>query len=369
MQLACQALGGKVQSAPAREYGRAPIARSANARRDDLFAGVARRHASLDEPRRPGRRASSDDFVPLAATDTCPHRRGEAPHAADLRPAVPPRSDAHAEGKTILAQLPHQRLRLPRHLEAGRLRRARRSRDDPRAGRRRPRHLRPVRRRRFGGRRGAACIRRSARSSRASSSTTACCARAKRKRSSTSSPSTSRPTCTSSMAEDRFLGALAGVTDPQEKRRRIGHVFIDCFTAEAAKIQGAKFLAQGTLYPDVIESGAARRRPGRHDQAAPQRRRPAGGTRLRADRAAARSVQGRSPPARPGTRPAGGDRLAAPVPRPGPGGALPGRSHQASGSTRCARPTRSSSTKSKRPACTAARRRRSPCCCRCRASA
>jgi GMP synthase (glutamine-hydrolysing) len=58
-------------------------------------------------------------------------------------------------------------------------------------------------------------------------------------------------------AEDRFLGVLAGVTDPQEKRRRIGKAFVDCFAAEAAKIEDAAFLAQGTLYPDVIESGAA----------------------------------------------------------------------------------------------------------------
>jgi GMP synthase (glutamine-hydrolysing) len=58
-------------------------------------------------------------------------------------------------------------------------------------------------------------------------------------------------------AEDQFLEALAGVTDPQEKRRRIGHLFIDCFAAEARKIDDARFLAQGTLYPDVIESGAA----------------------------------------------------------------------------------------------------------------
>ncbi len=58
-------------------------------------------------------------------------------------------------------------------------------------------------------------------------------------------------------ARDRFLGALAGVTEPQEKRRRIGFHFIECFKAEAAKVQGARFLAQGTLYPDVIESGAA----------------------------------------------------------------------------------------------------------------
>src|SRR5690606_376874 len=58
-------------------------------------------------------------------------------------------------------------------------------------------------------------------------------------------------------AEDRFLAALAGVLDPQEKRRRIGHAFIECFSEEAAKIADARFLAQGTLYPDVIESGAA----------------------------------------------------------------------------------------------------------------
>ena len=58
-------------------------------------------------------------------------------------------------------------------------------------------------------------------------------------------------------ASDRFLNELAGIKEPQEKRRRIGYSFIDCFKIEAEKINGAKFLAQGTLYPDVIESGAA----------------------------------------------------------------------------------------------------------------
>lgn len=58
-------------------------------------------------------------------------------------------------------------------------------------------------------------------------------------------------------AGDRFLGALEGVVDPQEKRRRIGHVFIDVFRDEARSIPGAHYLAQGTLYPDVIESGGA----------------------------------------------------------------------------------------------------------------
>ena len=50
---------------------------------------------------------------------------------------------------------------------------------------------------------------------------------------------------------------LAGITEPQEKRKRIGKAFVECFSDEASKIKGAKFLAQGTLYPDVIESGAA----------------------------------------------------------------------------------------------------------------
>ncbi|MEZ6318203.1 MAG: glutamine-hydrolyzing GMP synthase [Phycisphaerales bacterium] len=56
-------------------------------------------------------------------------------------------------------------------------------------------------------------------------------------------------------AADAFLGDLAGITDPQEKRRRIGHRFIDVFKEAAETIEDARFLAQGTLYPDVIESG------------------------------------------------------------------------------------------------------------------
>jgi GMP synthase (glutamine-hydrolysing) len=58
-------------------------------------------------------------------------------------------------------------------------------------------------------------------------------------------------------ARDRFLSALAGVTDPQEKRKHIGRVFIDVFKAQARSIPDAHFLAQGTLYPDVIESGGS----------------------------------------------------------------------------------------------------------------
>jgi len=55
-------------------------------------------------------------------------------------------------------------------------------------------------------------------------------------------------------AEDRFLEALAGVTDPELKRKRIGATFIELFEEEARKLGEVDFLAQGTLYPDVIES-------------------------------------------------------------------------------------------------------------------
>jgi GMP synthase (glutamine-hydrolysing) len=56
-------------------------------------------------------------------------------------------------------------------------------------------------------------------------------------------------------ASQQFLSALAGVSDPQKKRTIIGKEFIEAFKREARNIEGAKFLAQGTLYPDVIESG------------------------------------------------------------------------------------------------------------------
>lgn len=58
-------------------------------------------------------------------------------------------------------------------------------------------------------------------------------------------------------ARQQFLSELAGVTEPQTKRRIIGRVFIECFRDVAKSIRNAKYLAQGTLYPDVIESGAS----------------------------------------------------------------------------------------------------------------
>jgi len=62
-------------------------------------------------------------------------------------------------------------------------------------------------------------------------------------------------------ASERFLHALAGVVDPEVKRKRIGATFIDVFDAEAKRLGGADFLVQGTLYPDVIESFTAKGGP------------------------------------------------------------------------------------------------------------
>lgn len=63
-------------------------------------------------------------------------------------------------------------------------------------------------------------------------------------------------------AVQQFLDALAGIVDPEEKRRRVGHVFIDVFAESAASLADVGFLAQGTLYPDVIESSGI----GKHAQ-------------------------------------------------------------------------------------------------------
>lgn len=59
-------------------------------------------------------------------------------------------------------------------------------------------------------------------------------------------------------ASDRFMDALAGVTDPEAKRKVIGRLFVEVFQEEAEKLQNAKWLAQGTIYPDVIESNGAK---------------------------------------------------------------------------------------------------------------
>ena len=59
-------------------------------------------------------------------------------------------------------------------------------------------------------------------------------------------------------AAEEFLSALQGVSDPEQKRKIIGKLFVDVFQKHAKQLKGAKWLAQGTIYPDVIESAGAK---------------------------------------------------------------------------------------------------------------
>ncbi len=88
---------------------------------------------------------------------------------------------------------------------------------------------------------------------------------------------------------------MKGVTDPERKRKIIGTEFIRIFEEEAKKLGDIKFLAQGTLYPDVIESQSSFRRAFRGHQKPSQRRRPPREAQHETDRALARPVQGRGP--------------------------------------------------------------------------
>ena len=169
-------------------------------------------------------------------------------------------------------------------------------------------------------------------------------------------------------ATDIFLTRLAGVTDPEKKRKIIGATFIDVFNEKAQALGDFDFLAQGTLYPDVIESVSVRG-PSADHQEPSQRRRPARGNEVQAGGAAARAVQGRSATRRP--RP--GHREG--IPRaPAVSGTRSRRPHSRRHHPRqdrrcCRRPMRLSRMKCARPAGTSASGRASPCCCPCRASA
>jgi GMP synthase (glutamine-hydrolysing) len=121
-------------------------------------------------------------------------------------------------------------------------------------------------------------------------------------------------------ATELFLSELKDVEDPEVKRKRIGYKFIQVFEEQARKLGEMEFLAQGTLYPDVIESVSVLGPVG-DDQVASQRRRLADRHEIQADRAAARAIQGRSACAWQGTRLAQRDD-STPSLFPGPGLAI-----------------------------------------------
>ena len=255
MQLACEALGGQVASTPSREYGRASCSVATT---NDLFDGVPQKiqvwmsHGDQVS-------AVSDGFVSLATTDTCPFaavKYRERPiYALQFHPEV-----THTEyGSTILGNF---------------LTKVCGCKGTWRLGDFAEETIAAVRRRVGDGRvicglsGGVDSAVVAALLARAIGPRLSCIlvdngllrkgeAEAVIREFSDHFKTDLHVV----KAEDRFLAVLAGEDKPQEKRRKIGHAFIECFADEAAKIEDAKFLAQGTLYPDVIESGGSKDGP------------------------------------------------------------------------------------------------------------
>ena len=170
-------------------------------------------------------------------------------------------------------------------------------------------------------------------------------------------------------ASETFLAALDGVDDPEAKRKHIGRLFVETFEREAEKIGGAEFLAQGTLYPDVIESVSFTGGP----SVTIKSHHNVGGL---PERMNMRLVEPLRMLFKDEVRALGRELglpeafVGAPsVPRPRPRHPRARRRSRARSSTSSARPTRSTSTRSARPGSTTTSGRPLPCSCRCARSA
>ncbi len=242
LQLLSKLLGGKVDRGAHREFGPADLeVLEARGPLAAFGAGAQVRvwmsHGDRVEALPPGFRAIGRQLAV---------RRGRARLEADLRRAVPPGGRAHAAGQGDAPRLPVHRLPGQRQLDDEELRRGGAARDR-RAGGDGAGDLRPVRRGRQLGR-GAAHPQGDRRS--------AAVHFRRQRREQVEALFVNRfhvPLRTID-ARGRFLSKLAGVTDPEQKRKTIGREFIAVFEEAAREVQGAEFLAQGTLYPDVIES-------------------------------------------------------------------------------------------------------------------